>query len=69
MDARDRKVIEDIQDRLGNGGPPCEPEHFEGTVYQDEDDYYDRYETAKPPATPAASGAPASQHATATAPT
>ena len=44
MDARDRKVIEDIQDRLGNGRPPCEPEHFEGTVYQDEDDYYDRYE-------------------------
>jgi hypothetical protein len=44
MDARDQEVIEDIQDRIGNGRPPCEPEHFEGTAYKDEDDYYDRYE-------------------------
>ena len=40
----DSLVVEDIQERMGNGRPPVEPEHFEGTVYQDEDDYYDRYE-------------------------
>lgn len=47
MDERGREVIEDIQDRLGNGRPPVEPEHFQGTAYQDEDDYYDRYEVSE----------------------
>ena len=32
-----------------------EPEHFEGTAYQDEDDYYDRYEVSE------AAGDPASE--------
>jgi hypothetical protein len=41
-------AIADIMDRLGNGRPPVEAEHFEGTVYQDEDDYYDRYEVGEP---------------------
>lgn len=53
MDARDQEVIEDIQDRIGNGRPPCEPEHFEGSVYDDEDDYYDRYEVGETAGDPA----------------
>ena len=55
MDQLDRNVIEDIQDRLGNGRPPVEPEHFEGTQYDDEDDYYDHYEVSE------ATGDPASE--------
>ena len=51
--ARDQEVITDIQDRLGNGRPPVEPGHFEGTSYQDEDDYYDRYEIGEVTGDPA----------------
>lgn len=57
MDERDREVLGDIQDRLGNGRPPVDPEHFAGTVYEDEDEYYDRYEVNEAVGDPADGGA------------
>lgn len=49
MDASDTQVVEDIQDRLGNGRPPTDGQYAEmtGNDLLAEDDYYDRYEVGE----------------------